>query len=107
MKFAKQDCYAVEDVGEAEVRRFIKAGDPLPAHLTPESASDFDERDEPAASGPIAAVDTASAGEDLDALSADELQARADAAGVQVKGTGQGGRVLKGDLVKALQDASA
>lgn len=39
---------------------------------------------------------------DLEAMKKDELEALAEERGVEVKGTGSGGNVLKGDLVKAL-----
>lgn len=40
---------------------------------------------------------------DYDAMKLEQLQALADGAGLDVKGTGQGGTVVKADLVKALK----
>lgn len=40
---------------------------------------------------------------DYESLHVEQLQSLATAAGIDVKGTGQGGAVLKADLVKALK----
>lgn len=44
---------------------------------------------------------------EADGWSKDELQAEADKRGLTVTGTGENSRVLKADLVKALQDNDA
>jgi hypothetical protein len=44
-------------------------------------------------------------GEDLDGMTVEELKERADAQGIEVKGSGADGRPVKDDYVKALKKA--
>jgi hypothetical protein len=101
MKIAKQDCFAVDGVG---VRRQIKAGDIIPPGLELENESDAVESTGPDVTGPLATAQTASPiTGDYDGQTVEALQGEADRRGLTVEGTGQDGRVLKGDLVAALE----
>lgn len=45
MRHAKQDCYGVQTIGDAEVRRQYLAGDPVPDGIKLENESDGVVRD--------------------------------------------------------------
>jgi hypothetical protein len=104
MQIAKRDTFGTDGVG---VRRFIRAGDPIPPGLELEDPSDVIERDGPAAVGPIGTAGTAPGPitGDYDEHSVEELQGEAARRGLTVEGTGKDGNVLKGDLVAALEAA--
>jgi hypothetical protein len=97
MQIAKQDCYGTDGLG---VRRFVRAGDPIPPGLELEDPSDAIERDPiPGETVPSPSPITG----DYDSRHADELQAEANRRGLTVEGTGKDGNVLKSDLVEALE----
>lgn len=103
MKIAKHDCYGTEKIGDAEVRRFFKAGDPIPASIDVAS-SDVRTQDGPEPSGPIGTTGAQPSVEfDVDSASVEELEAEAERLGLQVDGTGANGNVLKSDLQDALR----
>lgn len=88
--------FEVED-GE-QAKRLIQLGAAREA-----TSADLEEAEGEAEGG-----DNEDTGEDLNELTVAELQERAKSAGVDVeglKGTGQGGRVLKADLIKAIEAA--
>lgn len=62
MKIAKQDTYGIEVVGpDNQVRRFIRAGDPIPPHLVDVPKDDIIVRD----AGDVE-VQSAATGDDAD-----------------------------------------
>jgi pyruvate/2-oxoglutarate dehydrogenase complex dihydrolipoamide acyltransferase (E2) component len=117
MRIAKQDTHAYDGVG---VRRFVRAGDPLPPGLEPADPDQFYVREEPGRTGPAGALTgtTASTAElppdpeplppPYDGHTVEDLErevARRMAGGrdITVEGTGSGGNVVKDDLVAALE----
>jgi hypothetical protein len=97
MQIAKQDTYGTDGVG---VRRFIRAGDPIPPGLDLEDPSVAIDRDPPPGA-PVPTPEPITG--DYDRHSAEELQGEADRRGLTVEGTGKDGNVLKSDLVAALE----
>jgi hypothetical protein len=113
-RIAKRDTYGIEDVGGAEVRRQVKAGDPIPPNIKVDE-DDVIVRDGPEPVAPVAQVDGGQADADAvpyDQRSVEDLEAeverrRADGREITVEGTGKGGNVVKDDLVAALEAADA
>ena len=107
MKFAKQDTYGVDGVG---VRRFIRAGDPIPPGLDVVDSSDMLDRDPAApAAPPVPAVEEPVVEETVnyDEVHVDELERLAREREIydSIKGTGKDDNVIKPDLVAALKAA--
>lgn len=80
------------------IKRKIMAGQAVPPDLVDAYRKETGE-------APTEPAPDTSSQVDFDAMSVEDLQARADSLGLTIEGTGSSGKVVKADLVKALRDA--